>query len=87
MANHSVTFASSELILHDNSALLKLLVDTLIKEQTELNRLESSAKRTAWNFDVASFMSLMYIRNRSGPRIEPWGTPVLIGRYDDSVEL
>ena len=29
-------------------------------------------------------MSLMYIRNNSGPNIEPWGTPHLIGSSGDS---
>ena len=29
--------------------------------------------------------SLMYVTNRSGPRIDPWGTPVLIVRRGDDV--
>ena len=31
--------------------------------------------------------SFLYIRKRSGPKMEPWGTPVTIGKVSDLVSF
>ena len=45
----------------------------------------SSAKRNslAWSERGRSPMSLIKIRNRMGPRIDPWGTPEDTGRKEE----
>ena len=43
----------------------------------------SSAKRNI-QFSSSFMMSLINMRNSSGPRMEPWGTPAFIGFVDDS---
>ena len=40
--------------------------------------LVSSANNISLAFE-AKGISLMYIRNRSGPKMEPWGTPIVTG--------
>ena len=42
----------------------------------------SSAKQSNLR-DEHLLMSLMYIKNKIGPRIDPWGTPVFIFRCVD----
>ena len=42
----------------------------------------SSAKSFALDFN-SSGKSLMYIRNSSGPKIDPWGTPAKTGLHED----
>ena len=42
----------------------------------------SSAKRIKLKSVLAFTKSLMYVRKRRGPRIDPWGTPVVIWNFD-----
>ena len=49
---------------------------------TTVNREVSSEKSFALVFNPLG-KSLIYIRKRSGPKIEPWGTPAKIGHHDD----
>ena len=42
----------------------------------------SSAKNFAEDFILVS-RSLMYMRKRSGPRTDPWGTPDSIGAHSE----
>ena len=53
-------------------------------ELTIFSKLVSSTKWYVKEFFIESFRSLMYRRNRRGPRTEPWGTPCSIF---DSLEL
>ena len=45
-----------------------------------LFRVVSSAYRMKLKYSVQYGMSFIYMRNNSGPKIEPWGTPVYNGR-------
>ena len=47
---------------------------------------ESSAKGSllTLSFDICSGKSLMNKQNRSGPSIEPWGTPYVTSPFDKS---
>ena len=43
----------------------------------------SSAYIVQLNISLAAVMSFTYIMNRSGPNIDPCGTPMEIGAYGD----
>ena len=58
--------------------LLAVLSGTLTVE----NRDVSSANNLGLHWRLSD-KSLMYIRNKSGPNIEPWGTPALILAQDE----
>ena len=47
----------------------------------------SSAYSAISSVGAAVIISLTYSTNRSGPRIEPWGTPISSGRKSDSIPL
>ena len=49
---------------------------------TIVNREESSAKSFALDFNSFG-KSLIWTRKRSGPRMEPWGTPIKTGLHDE----
>ncbi len=58
------------------------LLNKLAGSESDRKTVVSSAKDKM--FSVVLFeMSLMYIRKRSGPRMEPWGTPHLTGKVGD----
>ena len=40
-----------------------------------------------WKRLLDSGQSFIYIRKRSGPKMEPWGTPVTVGRVSDLVSF
>ena len=52
-----------------------------------LSRVVSSAYMIGQKLVLAVARSLMYIRNNNGPRIEPWGTPVVIASKGDFMLL
>ena len=47
----------------------------------------SSAYIINLNLSLACGRSFKYIINSRGPKMEPWGTPVDIGKWFDTVEL
>ena len=49
--------------------------------------IKSSAYMIGQKLVLAFARSLMYIRNNNGPRIEPWGTPVVIVSKGDFMLL
>ena len=49
--------------------------------------LVSSAYMEEFKFDIASGRSLIYMRNRRGPRHDPCGTPIVISLTFESVPL
>ena len=51
-----------------------------VKLMIDLEHLMSSAKRSNEELDTQSSRSLMYTRNRRGPRMLPCGTPERTGR-------
>ena len=53
----------------------------------EMNKLESSANNNANIFVETCARSFMYNKNRSGPNIEPWGTPHVIRCLLDCTSL
>lgn len=52
-----------------------------------LDNVVSSAYKMKLNVLLAVGKSFIYIMNKSGPRIDPWGTPVCMLRRDDDVPL
>ena len=80
-ANQSHILSSSIFIL--SVILICILID--LKLDILPIRVVSSAYKIKLNLSLAICKSLMYIINRSGPRIDPWGTPVLIVRMGDYV--
>ena len=52
-----------------------------------LSRVVSSAYKIGQKLVLAVARSLMYIRNNNDPRIEPWGTPVVIVSKGDFMLL
>ena len=79
-ASQSATFFISELIfvssicLFDMSCLLRLI-----------KKVVSSALEINLNNFVDSGKSLMYTRNNRGPKMDPCGTPVVIGSKFDLI--
>jgi len=56
--------------------------------QEQLNfRYVSSAKWKVDEFFMALFISLIYMRKRRGPNIDPCGTPQVISRFSECVFL
>ena len=53
------------------------------KDWIVVNRVVSSAYITYLNVLLDFGGSLMYITNKSGPIMEPYGTPVVIGRVSE----
>ena len=69
-----------------SSLLIKsqLLLLLLFSEQfMEVDRVVSSAYIVKLNISRAAVMSLTYIMNRSGPNIDPCGTPMESVAYGD----
>ena len=78
-ASQSLTFANSKLIEDDMWFFVRFEILVLIK----LFRDVSSANRIKSKYEPDCGMSFMYIRKSSGPKMDPWGTPVLIGNNED----
>ena len=72
--NHSFITANSEFIIFSICC-----TDFPVK-----NKLVSSANIIVDNILEAKLRSLIYIWNRTGPKIDPWGTPHLIIASSDS---
>ena len=70
--NHSPSFWNSRLTFSNNCGKLDPLSTAVV----------SSANKKG-SISVALGRSLIYSRNRIGPRTEPWGTPISIGRNED----
>jgi len=66
--NQSDSSSSSELII-----FIRLEIDEL-----EYIRLVSSANKIKFRYVLECTISFIYSRNKSGPRIEPCGTPQLM---------
>ena len=66
--NHFEIFASSWLIFVSNAS----------KSEPLQNKFVSSANSIGAVYLQTSHRSLMYIRKRSGPKIDPWGTPQMM---------
>ena len=62
--------------------LLSSLNDSIV-----LERVVSSAYIMKWKRLLDSGKSFIYIRKRSGPKMEPWGIPVTIDRVSDIVSF
>ena len=56
-----------------------------LNESIVLESVVSSAYIMKWKRLLDSGKSCIYIMRRSGPKMEPWGTPVTIGRVSDLV--
>ena len=66
---------------------LLTLSHNMFKLLPEANRLVSSANKEKLNRLEIKGKSLIYIINRSGPNIEPCGTPQLMGKDCDNTLL
>ena len=73
-ANHS--------FMIDNSSRRVNIKSTC--ESLDVYKAVSSALRLTDEFVQCSLMSLIYKINKSGPRMEPWGTPVVTVNFSDS---
>ena len=69
--SQSLTWVNSLLILNDRSVCLS-------KTFAVVNNVVSSAYMMNLNFSLHLMISLIYIVNKRGPSMDPWGTPVTI---------
>ena len=76
-----ILFAHNQLSTFLSSAFMtsKICVRSSLSKQTVV----SSAKWTNLSTVEHLHMSLMYIKKSKGPSMEPWGTPMLIGSWDE----
>ena len=51
----------------------------------DLFRTDASSTKRVMSDSIFSVISLIYIKKRSGPSIEPWGTPAMTGSDDDAL--
>ena len=65
IANHTLSLSNSLFIVKHRFKILF----------PDANKLVSSANRTNFKISETFFISLMYVINNKGPRIEPCGTP------------
>ena len=63
-----------------NRYTIKIILQQGSKLMIDLEHLVSSTKRSNEELDTQSGRSLMYTRNRRGPRMLPCGTPERTGR-------
>jgi len=61
---------------------LVALLNKLAGLESERKIVVSSAKDRIFS-EVLFEISFIYIKKRSGPMIDPWGTPHLIGKFGD----
>ena len=76
---------SSTRSLFNNTFTLESCIG--MKYSMVVNRLVSSAKSINLNVLLTLGRSLIYIKNNNGPRIDPCGTPVVIGPIVDESEF
>ena len=74
--SQSLTLANSLLILNDSSICLS-------KTFAVVNNVVSSAYMMNLNLSLHVMISLIYIVNKRGPSMDPWGTPVTIFTLSD----
>ena len=77
----SQSFIKASSLLIFISIFNPLLIQNVLRCATSVI---SSAYIIGWNKLLKLATSFMYIKNRRRPSIEPWGTPVCIGRNSDS---
>ena len=78
----------NQLAILSNSLLVRLI--KVSKLAWEATTVVSSANNINLKNEEHSHKSLMYNKNKSGPRIEPWGTPQLTldkGEVDNLYEV
>ena len=49
-----------------------------------MEKIDASSANSFTVDEILLPRSFMYIRKNSGPKIEPWGTPVSIGDHEDA---
>jgi hypothetical protein len=64
---------------------LLIISEILVSVLTGAKRVVSSANRIKSKKFVELCISLMYMMKSKGPKIEPCGTPVVIGRNSEDV--
>ena len=79
MFSHSITLESSSLI----KVCVSTLLCSLLNELMVLDKVVSSAYIIKSNFLVDSEKSFIYMINNKGPRIDPYGTPIVKGKISD----
>ena len=89
-------FMQNQLNIFSSSLFIRSLLYTFsflhnlynfVEKHKEMINVESSAKQITLKMFETLFRSFMYIKNRSGQRKLPWGTPVLASKKDESVPL
>ena len=75
----------NELFNFDNSIFIFLDNETI--ELSSINNVVSSANMVNLNILDAFTKSLIYIKNKIGPRIVPWGTPQFIVAMSEYTSL
>ena len=89
--NHQTNYRKLNhwLLNHSDSLSNSLLIVFIINERSlwERNRLVSSANRIKLRILETLQISFIYNKKKSGPRIDPWGTPHLISLEDDWIPL
>ena len=73
----------SHSFIFDSSLLMKSQLLLFSEQFMEVDRVVSSAYIVQLNISLAAVMSFTYIMNRSGPNIDPCGTPMECGAYGD----
>ena len=87
ISNHICMFFNSLFILVDSCKLLQLLSIFTSNEHSVQVKFVSSANKIAWNFELALWISFIWIMNNNGPKIDHWGTPVVIDKVREFVPL
>ena len=59
-------------------------VDFIMILSLELFRTDASSAKKVMSDSIFSVIPLIYIKTRSGPSIEPWGTPAMTGSDVDA---
>ena len=81
-------FSSSWLMVASvNELLLLQCLQEVCEKHRDTIKVVSSAKQITLNRSEILFRSLMYIRNKSGPKTLPCGTPVVELKKVESVPL
>ena len=87
--NDTLLILSHSLIL-DTSLLMSVVMFLFVSSLNEsivLESVVSSAYIMKWKRSLDSGKSFIYIRKRSAPKMDPWGTPVTIDRDSDIVSF
>ena len=71
-------FKHNHIYIFSNSAF-KIGTSLLFFISYLLMKAVSSANKIKWKISLELTISFIYIKNKSGPRKDPWGTPVVMG--------